>query len=454
VSIKEEKLLLEYLISSPETFAVCSSILKTDYFDPNLQDSVHFILNYYNEYNGLPEPALIDAKTNIKLILRDVTKDRLEYCTNEVEAFCRRKAIHSAMVASMDLYKEQKFDQIEKLIKEAVLVSLHRDLGIDFFENPLERLEYYLEHDPVEPIGWKDFDDALDGGIARKQLLLFQANSGVGKSIVMQNVGINFVEKGYTILLISLELPEEMIDARAVQMITGQDKSWKGNIQDTANKIYNKAKKLEVKDKAGNIRHGSLHLKRMPNGTNSNQIRSFLKEFELKNNKVPDMIIVDYIDLMSDNAGTPQHKVFDKDKGASEELREIGEDYNAWIVSASQQNRGGVTATEINQGHIAGGISKINTTDVSVSIIMNDKMRLEGTMGFQFLKTRTSGGVGKTVYVAFNPKTLRITDPSHMNFDSINNKPNPQRPQPEEEDDGVILEGNKNGLLDFNNDFF
>lgn len=452
MGVKEEKLLIEYLISSPETFAICTSIIKPEYFDPNLQDTVHFLQTYYDEYNGLPEPDLIDAKTNVKLLLRDVSKDKIEFCTNEIEAFCKRKAIQAAIVASMDLYKEKKFDKIEALIKNAVLVSLHRDMGIDFFVDPIKRLKYYLENDPVEPIGWKEFDEALDGGIVRKQLLLLQANSGVGKSIVMQNIGLNFVEKGFTVLLISLELPAEMIDIRAVQMVTGQDKSWKKNIENTAQLIESKRKNLEVKDEQGNIRNGSLHIKRMPNGTNSNQIRAFLKEFELRNNKIPDMIIVDYLDLMSDNAGTPQHQIFAKDKGASEELREIGEDYNAWMVSASQQNRGAITAAELHQGHIAGGISKINTTDVSVSIIMTDKMRHEGSIGFQFLKTRTSGGVGKTVYSGFNPKTLRITDRTQMDFSNINNEPDTAS-EPDDSDDGIIIEENKEGLLSFNKFF-
>jgi len=447
VDITKQKLLIETLFSSPETFAICYPIIKAEYFHADLQDAVRYIQKHYDDFSALPSPQIIEAETGHKLTQKEVKPDEIEYSVRETERFCRRKAVELAIRATPDLYQDEKFDEIEKIIKDAVLVSLHRDMGINFFEDPAERIARYLDDDPVEPIGWGKFDDMLDGGIARKQMLLFSANSGGGKSLALLNVGINFTLKGYTVLVITLELSAEMVDGRAIQMIASMDSlTWKKEAEFAAEKINKVGNKLTIK-KDGEERSGSLHIRRMKNGTTANNIRAFLKEFELQQGKVPDMIVVDYVDLMGANENISRDNIFEKDKGATEELREIGEDYNAWIVTASQQNRGAVTAGDLNHSHIAGGISKINTTDVYVSIIMNDSMRAQGDMNMQFLKTRTSGGVGETVKVQFNTKTLRISKPDSLDVSMVNTVK--KKPEKVEEDAGVIIEtDNSSDLMD------
>ena len=134
--------------------------------------------------------------------------------------------------------------------------------------------------------------------------------------------------------------------------------------------------------------------------------------------------------------------MFEKDKRASEQLRSIANDYNMWVVTASQQNRGAVGQTDLNHSHIAGGISKVNTTDVYVSIIMNEAMRQQGTIAMQFLKTRSSDGVGKTIYLKWHNTTLRITDPDDSGPSGGSFKPRPTDTK------NMFDEPSGNGLLD------
>lgn len=402
MDIKKQQLLIEYLISSSDTFALSYPILKDIYFDPELRHTIRFLQQYYNEYHSLPEIDQIDVETGKSFKIRNISSDKIEYCLNEIEQFCQDKAIENAILSSAELYKKGERNKIRNLIVDAASVSLHRDMGVEFFDDPEERLRNLLKKEIVEPTGWKEFDDLLEGGIARKQLLLFSANTGGGKSIVMANLGLNFILKGMTVLLISLELSEEMIDMRYIQMITGMKTTdWQKDINNSAETI------LKIKEKAMG---GSLFLKRMKQGTTANEIRSYLKEFQLRYKKTPDMIIVDYVDIMGSNEGISSENVFEKDKATSEELREIGEDYNAFMVSASQQNRGAVRAEHINHSHIAGGISKINTADVYVTIILSEAMRAKNEIMFQFLKMRSSGAVGKYVHLKFNTISLRITN--------------------------------------------
>jgi hypothetical protein len=213
-----------------------------------------------------------------------------------------------------------------------------------------------------------------------------------------------------------------MVAQRYDTMFTGVPSViWKDNLHDIANSIDLLAPHM-----------GKLNIKRMPAGTNCNQIRGYLKEFELKHGYIPDMLIVDYLDIMGPNERMSADNVFEKDKASAEQLRDVGEDYNMFIVSASQQNRSAIDAQELNHSHIAGGLSKINTVDWYISIVLTPTMKAAGEIMFIFLKTRSSDGVGKQVVLKWINKSLRITNMA--NRESV-------------DDDGVITQkvaNNKN----------
>ena len=142
---KKQKLLIEYLISSPDTFALCQGIVKKDYFDPEFRNSVDFIKGYYDEYNTTPSPDQINAETSVKFEKRDVRPDEIEYCSTEVESFCRRRAIEQAILASPELLEKGDHGTIEQTLRDAIMVSLNKDLGLRYFEDVEGRLERMLE---------------------------------------------------------------------------------------------------------------------------------------------------------------------------------------------------------------------------------------------------------------------------------------------------------------------
>lgn len=69
-----------------------------------------------------------------------------------------------------------------------------------------------------------------------------------------------------------------------------------------------------------------------------------------------------------------------------------------------------VNEMEHDHSHIAGGISKIQTADNVVSILATPAMRERGQYQYQFLKTRSSSGVGSKVIMGYDVETLRIYD--------------------------------------------
>jgi len=401
LDIKKQKLLTEYLISSADTFALCASIIQPEYFDPELRNTISFIKKYYDEYNSTPTESQIEGETGVELKIQEVTKDQVSYCSNEIESFCKRKAIEKAILSSPALIDKGDYGKVEEIIRDAITVSLNRDLGLLYSDDPEERLRRLANTEETTSTNWKEVDELLNGGIVRKQMLLFSANSGGGKSIAMANLGLNFAQQGLNVLYISLELSEEMVSLRYDSMVTGISAAgWQYKISEIATKVESAIQNM-----------GEITIKYMNAGSNSNDIRAYLKEFELTYGYTPDAIIVDYLDLMGTNEFISADNVFEKDKAAAEQLRNIANDYNAFMITAAQQNRTAVGQTDLNHSHIAGGISKINTTDVYISIIMNDAMRANGEIAFMFLKTRSSDGVGKTIYLKWDGSSLRITDP-------------------------------------------
>jgi hypothetical protein len=156
---------------------------------------------------------------------------------------------------------------------------------------------------------------------------------------------------------------------------------------------------------------GAMQVKYMPTGKTANDLRSYIKEYEIKTKKRLDAILVDYLDLMMPiSVKISAENLFVKDKYVSEELRNLAMELNCVFVTASQLNRGAVEEIEFDHSHISGGISKINTADNLFGIFTSRAMRERGRYQLQLMKTRSSSGVGTKIDLDFNVETLRITD--------------------------------------------
>lgn len=408
----KQKVLLQYMLSSPDTFAKCKGIVKSSYFAPEHRKAVDFIHLYYDEYHNLPDLDLIAAETKSKFKHVDITRDKVNFCCNEIERFCRQSAVVEAVKNAVPLIDAEDYGLIESMVKAAVTVSLNRDLGLDYLANPEERLEEQRNQQPRISTGLKYVDEALGGGVARTEMIMYSAGSGGGKSINMSNLGKEFMYQGLNVLYLSLELSEAMIGQRFDMMLTGVAPAprvvWENQIENIVADLAELSDMLMPNGK----RIGNLQIKRLPVGSNANDIRAYLREYELTKGYIPDLIIVDYLDLMNPIEKISLTDVFTKDKLAAEQLREIGFEYNCVIATASQQNRGGIEkdAEELNQSVIAGGISKVNTVDIYIAITMTPQQKQAGQMFYTFLKTRSSDGVGRVVELQWIGKSLTVAN--------------------------------------------
>jgi len=397
-----QELFLRFLLSDNDLFARCQNIVKPEFFNNKYRKAIELFLSHSTDFNSIPTPEQVSAASGVHLdIIPNVTPDHHEWFLKEFEIFCRHKALEKAIIESTDLLEKQDYGTVENKIKDASQVGLVKDLGLDYFENPKERLQWIKDQSGAISTGWKGIDHKLYGGMNRGEMTIFAGGSGAGKSLFLQNFAVNWALAGFNVVYISLELSEQLISMRLDSMVSGYGtKEVMKNMDDVDLKVRMKAKGA-----------GRLRVKQMPNGVNVNDIRVFLREYEISCGEKVDCLLVDYLDLMMPiSQKVSGSDLFIKDKYVSEELRNLSSERDLLFVTASQLNRGAVEEIEFDHHHIAGGISKVQTADNVVGIFTSNAMREKGRYQIQFMKTRSSSGVGTKVDLRFDPDTLRIED--------------------------------------------
>jgi len=352
-----QRLYLEMFLSDAETFVRCQNIFDAENFDRKLKDAAEFINGYVDKYKVMPELDIVN--TSCSTDFKDVTGlpiENYDWLLDEFEQFSRHKALERAIIKSADMLEKGDFGPVEAMIKAAVQISLNKDTG----------------------------------------------GSGAGKSLFLQNLAINFSQGGLNVLYVSLELSEQLVAMRLDSMMTGLP----------TREIFRNIDDVELKVKVAGKSQGAIQVKYLPSGKNVNDLRAYIKEYQVKKGYKPDVVLIDYLDLMMPiSVKISAENLFVKDKYVSEEIRNFAMDSKCVCVTASQLNRSAVEEIEFDHSHISGGLSKIQTADNVIGIFTSRAMRERGRYQIQFMKTRSSSAVGQKIDLDYNLDSLRITDP-------------------------------------------
>jgi len=396
-----QRLFLEFCATDPELFVRVKNIVKVEYFSRKLANVAKFMLEHSEEYNALPTIEQIQATCGVELKKVDIDERHKNWFFDEFETFCRHKALELAIIQSADLLEKGDYGQVEDKIKNAVRIGLTKDLGTDYFLDPKARLLSLKDNNGTVSTGWTALDHKLYGGFNKGELNIFAGQSGAGKSLFLQNIALNWANVGMNVIYFTFELSEELSSMRVDSMSTGV----------AANEIFKKIDDIDLMVRMQGQKSGKFQLKYISSGATVNDLRSYLKEYEVQTGVKPDCICVDYLDLlMPISKRVSPSDLFIKDKYVSEELRNLAVEQQIVLATASQLNRASVEETEFDHSHIAGGLSKIQTADNVIGIQTSRAMRERGRYLIQLMKTRSSGGVGTKINLAFNIDTLRITD--------------------------------------------
>ena len=397
-----QKLFLSFLISDKELYLRVQSLVVPDYFNNKFRPAVRLIREHADKHNSVPTVEQIKGKTSIQLELdRDITARHKDWFVDEFQDFAKFKALERAILASADDIDKGEYYSVEKRIKEASDIGLATNLGTNYFNNPLERLKSLRDNNGQVSTGWAAVDKKLFGGFNKGELNIFAGGSGAGKSLFLQNLALNWSIEKLNVVYITLELSEELVAMRLDSMNTGMSsKALFKNMEDVDLKVRMLAKGS-----------GALQIVYLPSGVTVSQLKSYLKEYEIQSGLQPQAVIIDYLDLMmpNDRRVSPSD-LFVKDKYVAEELRNLAVELDTLLVTASQLNRTAVEEIEFDHSHIAGGLSKVQTADNVMGIFTSAPMRERGRYQIQFMKTRSSSGVGQRVDLQFNIESLRISD--------------------------------------------
>jgi len=324
-----------------------------------------------------------------------------------VEEFARQRAMDQAVRKAMVILNEEgEIAEVEELVKNALLVNRNVDVGQEYFEDVHARLLRSYQENNENKIGtvFTTHDRHLEGGLAAKELAIVVAPPGVGKSLYLVNQGAHAIYEGKNVLYVSLEMSQDKIAGRFDSVLT---EIRNADLKKPHAQLKLKDRLHEVKEKT----NGRLLIKEFPTGaSNVNQLRALLVQLRLHKNFVPDLIIVDYLELLRPN------RIIDSEYQAqqriAEELRGLGVEHNCLIWTASQTNRQARKVNIITDAELGDSYGKIRPADWVISLNQTQEEYDEGSMRVFVIKARDSKQ-HYLINVSIDYSTLQMREPSH-----------------------------------------
>ena len=361
-----------------------SDILLPTYFESEANNwIVDNILEYNKEYKT--PPTLEVMKVKIEAVEHDVLKQQiidhlkdawkfteatdLQFIKEQALDFCKNQEIKKAILSSVDLLKHSRYDDIKAKIDDALKAGGDKDIGHDYMTSIEERYTDAVRDTKETP--WEVVNELTDGGLGKGELAVFVAPAGIGKSWGLINIGANAIKKGMTVLHYTLELNEAYVGLRYDSVIPGIANQ---NLKHYQNQVKDDLEKLK----------GELIIKHYP--TKSVSVMGLRSHIEkcIMNDKKPDVIIVDYADLLRGHGQEKRHEL----EGIYEDLRGMAGEYEIPVWTASQANRSALEEDVIDASKVSESYGKVMVADFIISLSRKVQDKLAGTGRWHVIKNR------------------------------------------------------------------
>lgn len=426
-----EKLLLKRSMLDKNWLNILSNVYDKRWFKVEGVGLVlKLVLNWYKKYNSIPSIGIIQAlakkyfeksgadstqMSTVQLLLSEVTNTELnipeEVLNKNLKEFIRRNAFYNALYdnaeildSSPESYQKvvdkclENFDRVQKITFNDV------NLGLDYFDETAMAEHWKYINNPEAKIstGWDSLDEFTNGGFLKdgKMLGLFMAQAGLGKSVFLSNLAVNFLKQGLRVVVISLEMSENVYATRFDAHISKKDiNKLKENEQTAIQRI---------KDFYSQHPTAKLYIKEYPpRSIRPSDIQVYLEN--LKNaGKDFDVIIVDYLNLVL--AQDRSDNMFKDGLAVSEKLRALSYIFGCPVISAVQSNTEGMNTETIGMENISESRGIAHTADFIAALYQTDEDRENGIINMRLLKNRLGGRVGKISNFKLDPETLNVAD--------------------------------------------
>ena len=338
--------------------------LKEEYFTSEAHKSIWLeIRKLFNKYNAAPtydtlkseisqypEGELKESAINVLLdIETKVNRQEIEYAKDKSLEFCKNQSMKAAILKSVELLQEGKFEEIQKTIEDSLKISTEQDMGHDYFDSFKSRQQ--VDSRITVPTGFPllDANEVLDGGLANGELGAVMAPTGGGKSFFLVNLGFGALAAGKNVIHYTFELSETHVGNRYDSRITGVPTK------------ELRTRMVEAENKLARFMGGQLFIKEYPPKVATINTIKFHMGRLLSNGFEPDLIIIDYGDLMRSRRGYDQ-KRFELES-IFEDLRALAMEMKLPIWTATQSNREGFNDDVITIDKVGEAINKAMVVD-------------------------------------------------------------------------------------------
>ena len=402
---------LSTLIKDREFLQQVADIVSPDFFDNEANKwIIGKTLEYFNEYRTTPtmevfkvemdkiknEIHQIAVKEQLKETFKSTKSNDLEFIKQEFLDFCRNQTLKTALLSSVDLLEIGNYEDIRRLIDNALKAGVEKNIGHEYIDQIEERYREEARNTIETP--WVEINKLTNGGLGTGDLGLIVGNAGGGKSWALVALGGHAVKLGYTVLHYTLELSDLYVGQRYDAFFT----------EIPVNEI--RVHKHQVKDTLEDLR-GKLYIKQYPAGkANVNTILAHIDKCRGQGIE-PDLIILDYADLLyTKNAKEKRDKLDD----IYTSLRGLATEVKIPIWTASQSNRSAARDNIIQGDQIAESYSKIMIADFALSIGRKTEDKENGTGRFHVMKNRY-GADGLTFDALMDTSMGKITLTNRIN---------------------------------------
>ena len=362
-----------------------SDIIRAEYFESDANSwLLDIILTHFREYKTPPSKDVLKVKITeiendilkatvleqLKDVFRYMESDDLTFVKDEILKFCKNQEIKQAIMDSVSLLKHGNFDEIKSKIDSAMKAGADTNIGLEYVTDVAARYNEAARH--TITTGWDVIDDLMDGGLAPGELGVVMAPAGIGKSWLLINIGAHAVKAGKTVIHYTLELNENYVGQRYDSVLTGIPAQ---NLKNYREDI--EAKMLTLK--------GDLIVKYYP--TKSVGVMGLKAHIEktIMLGKKPDLVIVDYGDLLKVNIKKDKHEALED---LYEELRGMAGEYAIPVWTASQAGRSALEDDIIEADKIASSYGKVMVADFLMSLSRKVEDKMSGTGRGHVIKNR------------------------------------------------------------------
>lgn len=426
-----EKLLLKKALNDSKWMNIVSKVFDRRWFKSNTVSVVlDMVIKFYGKYNSMPNsqyihtlvakhaerhPANAVKPAEVDSLLAELQHIDITSCEAAVNAnikeFIRRNAFYEALNDNADLlasspgnYEKvvdkciENFDRVQKITFNDI------DLGLDYFDPVAMEKHWDYIRNPEAKIrtGWGALDTYTNGGFLKegRSLYLIMAQAGLGKSLFMSNMAVNFLKQGLSVVVISLEMSEDVYAVRFDSHISKKDIN---HLKE------NEASAISsIKDFFNQHPDSHLYIKEYPpKSITCNDIQVYLEN--LKNNgKNFDVVIVDYLNLVK--SSTKTDNMFQDGLDVSEKLRALSYMFKVPVISACQVNTEGMNNENVGMENLSQSRGVAFTADFLMALFQTPENRENGLISARLVKNRLGGQIGKVLNFKVNSSNLVLDD--------------------------------------------